>query len=332
MTVKYASLLFSLPFPFPRECPKLIFHDKTVLLSGSIKNQIEGPESKHWSEWLGTLTWESLCEDSLILSAWKESRTPEVLDKENQELGQTVSNIFRLLPLVAPLCPPFEEAYLLSGKGHVDGDKLVIEDVRSFSRVNCWTRSYYNEHHWQDFHDWAVNAVKGNALLDSWKECYRHYDSLFVQAQKNRQLFEAFRSFDEGMRGTQLEFKFPNLVRSLECIIDCWGFKEFAGRVLYLWGKLDPSLPYGITTDTEMLLQDLYQLRNDCSHGKPFAYSLEKKLGKAPDGPLVARYEFLAEWAARKILVDSFTNPSILANSDDRDGLVAAWKGGLIKP
>lgn len=70
---------------------------------------------------------------------------------------------------------------------------------------------------------------------------------------------------------------------------------------------------------------------HNCSHGKIFAYSLEKKNGSPPTNSLVAKYEFLAEWATRKILTDSFTNSSILAYATDRDTLVKAWKDGLIE-
>jgi hypothetical protein len=117
----------------------------------------------------------------------------------------------------------------------------------------------------------------------------------------------------------------------MECIIDCWGYQEFSKRVLHLTGMLPTSLPFAVSTNSQSLLEDLYQLRNDCSHGKPFAYSIQKKTGKAPENALVARYEFIAEWAVRKILNDSFVNPTILAATTDRDTLVAAWKSGTIK-
>lgn len=332
MLVKYAYIIFSLPFPFPRLKLPFTFDASTELKEGSVKEQVECPDSKHWAEWLGTLTWEAVCENQLLLSTWAQSDKPEILDQENQALQAKVSTIFRILPLVAPLRPPFSDVFMFSGKGVVTQKGLLAQDIRSFSRVNTWTRSYYNEHHWDEFHDWAQAKVMSPALLDEWKTCYSHYQKLFVLGKANRQLFEGYRSFEEAMKGTQLEFKIPNLVRALECVIDCWGFKDFATRVLFLTGVPDRSLPYSIATDTEALLQDLYKLRNDCSHGKPFAYSLEKKLGKPPEGELVAKYEFLAEWVARKVLNGSFMNASILQHTHNRDSLVDAWSKGLIKP
>jgi len=332
MAVKYAYLIFSLPFPFPREINTFRFDESTQLYEGNIRDQIHGPNSKHWQDWLGSLTWETLCKNKLILSTWSESENTEVLDKENAALLEKISTIFRILPLLAPLSPPFDEVFIFSGKGTLSPKGLCAEDIRSFSRVECWTRSYYNEHHWDNFYKWAENEVTNPSLLDTWRICYLHYNQLFIQGGNNRQIFEGYRSFEEAMRGTQLEFKMPNLVRALECIINCWGAEAFAKKVLFLTGLPSQTLPYSIATNTEELLRDLYQLRNDCSHGKPFAYSLEKSLKKTPDGELIAKYEFLAEWAARKVLNDSFINSTILQYTHNRDALVSAWDNNLIKP
>lgn len=329
--VKYACIVFSLPFPFPEVSTPFNFDQETELITDSIKSQIEGPDSKHWSEWLGSLTWEALSQNQLLLSTWAKTINPNVLDQENQDLQNKVSTIFRILPLIAPLCPSFEDVYLLSGKGIISDSKILIKDIRTFSRVNLWTRSYYNEHYWNEFHDWATASNWPQNFLNDWLTIYQKYENLFIQKKTNRQLFESYRSFDEAMRGTQLEFKMPNLIRAIECVVDCWGYKQFAERTLFLTGVPDPTMPYQIATNTKELLQDLYQLRNDCSHGKPFAYSLEKRFSKSPGGSTVAKYEFLAEWAARKILTTSFTNPSLLQHSSDRDTLVNAWKKNLVK-
>lgn len=332
MKIKYAYLVFNLPHPFPYPIKPFNFDKTTELKEGDIKDQIEGPDSKHWEEWLGSLTWNRITENKLILSTWTETKTPEILDEENNKLQSKLLSIFRILPLIAPLTPPFEEVFIFSGKGTISANGLLAENIRAFSKVNCWTRSYYNEHHWSEFHEWAKNKVMKPTLLDSWKSVYNNYQKLFINNNNNRQLLECYRSFEEAMKSTQLEFKIPNLVRAIESVVVCKGFKEFADLTLYLTKEPDSLLPYSISTNTKSLLQELYHLRNDCSHGKIFAYSLEKKLGKAPDATIIAKFEFLAEWAARKILTDSFMNTTILQNTKNRDTLVDAWKNQKIQP
>ncbi len=332
MKVKFSFLVFSLGFPFPDVTAPFRFDDSTELIPTSIKDQIDNQDSKHWAEWVGSIQWERLCGHRLVLSTWKQSQNPEALDGDNNDLNTKLLEIFRVLPLVAPLTPPFEESYLISGQGELQNGVLKAKQVRSFSRVNAWTRSYYNEHHWMEYSNWASTAVRQQNILDAWKECHDHFHRLLIKGQSNRQILECFRSYEEAMKSSQLEFKMPNLVRAMECIIDCWSFQQFAARVLQLTGTPPSSLPFGISSNAKTLLEELYQLRNDCSHGKPFAYSIQKKTGAAPSGELVATYEFLTEWAARKILNDSFINPTILNASTDRDTLVAAWKNNLIQP
>ena len=332
MNVKYAYLVFSIGFPFPEVENPFKFDDRTELRAASIKDQVEGPDSKHWPEWVGSLQWEALCRCKLVLTSWMPTDNPEVVDGENEELRSKVLGIFRVLPLVAALTPPFEDCFLISGKGTFANGELKASDLRSFSRVNKWTRAYYNEHQWNEFTEWAKDEVKHPTLLNRWKTTFDHFHRLLETGTNNRQLVECFRSFEEAVKTTQLEFKIPNLVRALECVIDCYGYKQFSQRVLYLLGQLPASLPFSVSTNLATVLEDLYQVRNDCSHGKPFAYSIEKKYAKPADSAVVAKFEFVAEWAARQILNDSFVNQTILQATTDRDTLVTAWKTGSIKP
>jgi len=329
LKIKYAYIVFHLPFPFPRIEEPFRFDEKTELHTTTVADEFEGDRAKHWQEWLGSLTWERLSSPQYVLSTWIETEKPDVLDNENEILRAKISTIFKILPLVGPFVPP-DDAFLFSGQGIIENDHTKAVDIRSFTEIKNWTRSLF--HGQDEVFKWAKDELYRREILESWRSCYGHFNNFFVQNKANRQLLEGYRSFEEALRGNQLEFKMPNLVRTLECVIDCWGQDQFAKRVLHLLGQPNTSLPFSISSNTEELLKDLYQLRNDCSHGKIFAYSLEKKLGRAPEEELIAKYEFLAEWAARKILNDSFTNQSVLQHSGDRDTLVKAWQNELIKP
>lgn len=330
MKIKYAYIVFHLPFPFPRIEEPFHFDETTTIRTTTVTDEFQGEGSKHWSDWLGSLTWERLSTPQYLLSTWMEAKTPEVLDHENELLREKVSMIFRALPLVGPFRPP-DDAYLFSGQGIIENGHPKATDIRSFTEIKIWTRAmFYSQ--WEEFTAWAETELYRPETLETWRNCSNHLVDLFRKASSYRQILEGHRSFEEALAGTQLEFKIPNLVRTLECVIDCWGQEQFAKRVLHLLGQPANSLPFSISSNAEELLKDLYQLRNDCSHGKIFAYSLEKKLGRAPDENLVAKYEFLAEWAARKALNDSFTNQSVLQHTSNRDVLIEAWKNGIIRP
>ena len=247
-----------------------------------------------------------------------------VIDDENEKLQNHIMTIFRILPLVAPFPPPVQDVFIISGTGELVNDSLNIQDIRSIGRVDKWQRSFYIESQWDEFIEWASIYRKKHDLLDEWRNCFDHYKSLFIEKESNRQVFESYRSFEEAMKSSQLEFKMPNLVRAVECIVVCWGHEKFAELTLSLIGELSLDLPFSIARNTKTLLEDLYQLRNDCSHGKHFAYSIEKKTGNPPDDKLISKYEFLAEWVARKLINDSFINESILQNTHHRDALVSA--------
>jgi hypothetical protein len=328
--IKYAYLVFNSPFPFPRDVD-FFFDERTHLHSGSLEDHINRPGWDHWSKWLGSLVWDSLANtDKIILSTWQESNTADVIDQENTALESELRNIFRLLPLVAPFAPPTGEIFLFSGKGSIVDEELSADSVRTFSRVLPWTRGYYDDRQWKTYSDWSHPILRLNDRFKDWKVCVDHVNQHVIGSASKRQMVEAYRSFDEALRGSQLEFKIPNLVRAVECLVDCWGAQEFANRALFLTGPLPSELPFSVAQDTVARLKNLYQLRNDCSHGKPFAYSLEKSLGKFPDRETIASYEFLAEWVARKILNDSFINQSVLTASSDRDSLVAAWRNKVV--
>lgn len=330
MKIKYAYIVCNLPFPFPRIEAPFQFDESTSIRTATVTDEFRGDGAKHWSDWLGSLTWDRLSSPQYIISTWMKTETPEVLNQENETLREKVSTIFRSLCLVGPFRPP-DDAYLFSGHGTIENGHPRAADIRSFTEVKVWTQAmFYGQ--WDEFTKWAEGGLFRAETLETWKTCSEHLFYLFRKGADHRQILEGYRSFEEALAGTQLEFKIPNLVRTLECIIECWGKEQFAERVLYLLGPPDPSFPFTISSSTEELLKDLYQLRNDCSHGKIFAYSLEKKSGRAPEDKLIAKFEFLAEWAARKVLRDSFKNATVLQNTSNRDVLIEAWNKGKIQP
>lgn len=242
MRIKYAYVVFHLPFPFPRIEEPFHFDESTTIRTTTVTDEFEGDGSKHWKGWLGSLTWERLSVPQYLLSTWMESDTPEILDQENETLRTKVSTIFRALSLVGSFRPP-DDAFLFSGQGIIADGHPKATDIRSFTELKIWTKAmFYNQ--WDEFADWAETALNNLNTLETWKACSKDLNDLFSKPTSHRQILEGHRSFEEALAGTQLEFKIPNLVRTLECIIDCRGQVEFAKRVLQLLGQPDVKLPF----------------------------------------------------------------------------------------
>jgi hypothetical protein len=332
MRVKYAQLLFVLPFPFPRVDTSFQIDEKTRLFSGTILDQLEDPESKFWPEAIGSMSWDSMCDTQYIFSTWAPAvseATLEVQNDEDEALKNNLKFLFRLVRLVDFFAPSIDDAIAVSGTATLSGNDVSKISIKSIDRLVQYVPSLYYSEFWDEIHDWLDTNVHKMEKIEDLKKIFLQFQNIFIKNSSNRQILEGFRSFDEAMRATQMEFKIPNLVRAIESIICCWKKESFADKTLSLVGHPDSSMPFEIAQNTRELLLDLYELRNDCSHGIPFAYSLEKKIKQRPDDRLIAKYEFLAEWAARKVLNKAFFDDKLLAHTHDRDDLQEAWNKNI---
>ncbi len=331
MNIKYAYLIFDLSHPFPSIEHPFYFDETTYIQTASLSNDFKSEQSIHWVGWLGTIVWDSLSHPQHIIKTWKTTVTPGIFDEDNLNLKSKVTEIFNSIKLVGPLKAP-SRACILTGDGILKDGLLVASTIKEFTEMKTWISAFFFQNWDDDIINWTKGQVGGTHVLDVWKRCWNKLVNLLKNQTDYQQLVEAHRSFEEALSNSQLEFKIPNLVRALECIVDCWGNLQFAERVMYLLGHPDTSLPFEISENTDVLLQDLYQLRNDCSHGKIFAYSMEQKLHRMPSDREIGRYEFLSEWAVRKLLNDSLQNPIMLQISKNRATVESAWKNQLILP
>lgn len=216
MKIKYSYIVLNhMPFPFPEIEVPFYFDDTTVIRLTSVAAEFLGEESKHWADWLGSIIWEVLTQPQYVLATWVETHTPDVLNAENKFLSDKISTIFRSLKLTGEFAPP-DEALLFTGQGVIENGFPKAKDIKSYTDHKTWTRAMFSRD--DEFFDWAVSNISTRSILDKWKTCSEHMVSL-IETKKNRQLLEAFRSFEEALSATQLEFKMPNLVRALECII-----------------------------------------------------------------------------------------------------------------
>jgi hypothetical protein len=331
MPIKYAYILIDPPFPIRALETPFDLDASTRLRYGSIRDSLNSDQVRHWSEWLGSQTWESMEGEKLILSSYVETRNPEVLDAENQSLQQKLMTIYLALPLAGPLRPANPEAFLISGKGRMQGEEIVAEDVRSHTQLDCWIPSLSYTVFSEEYINWAERSIKMPGFLQVWKDAYLYREKYFQKPEQYRQFIESCRSFDEAMSNRQLEFKIPNLVRAIESLVECRGADDFSERVIHLIGLPGVSCPYEVNENTKALLMDLYKIRNCCVHGKPFEWYFQEN-GIEAENSLVCRYEFLAEWAARNVLTGGFSNDSLVQVVHDRAMLEKAWNENKIQP
>lgn len=327
--IKYAALIFDLPYPF-NTSSSFKFKNSNVDYIGNNLNSLmlDTCDVSHWKEWLGSISWDEIDQKKAILLISKDSNTANILDIENKELEETLYNVFRFLSFLEFIQPPGIEAISISGEGAQIKSQIKLKDVRHFSKIKVWKRAFY----WQDteFAKWVANSQVKMPSINDWESLVNLSWKLLFEKKGHTQLFESFNSYEAALTGpSDLSFKIPNLIRSIEAIIALEkgkGQKEFVKRVLHLIGSMPSHFPYNVAKDCSDILSTLYELRTDCVHGKGFASTLKKNLGSSFSDKIVAKHEFVAEWSARKVLLFALTNTTLQAHLHDRDKLESYWK------
>ncbi|MBY0515381.1 MAG: hypothetical protein K2P81_00630 [Bacteriovoracaceae bacterium] len=339
MGYKYSALLIpSIPF-FPKVVSKVNLGSGVFLERGYLKDYLVVGESDHWKDWLGKLNWESLNEEMIFLVATSESETPEILDKENRDLDRKVFRAYDVMLLVAPFLPPTSQPFAINGRAEVSSDEIKFKDIRSYSRLNTWRKSFYSTECSDEVIKWELQVSSDINNFVLWEKVLTSFNSLVQDSSKLPYLIESYRSFREAFYSHHLEFKIPNLTRSIESLIalgrakNAGGWENFVSRTFSLI-KAMPSVPI-INVQEEFLrndLKELYYVRNDCSHGKLITDSLSSmeqyKDGVTPGH--IALLEMLAESSARYILRSVLLGNAITPYCDSRAKLEQAWETGKL--
>lgn len=277
--------------------PPFEFDDQTHWMTGKFSDFTGDTFEKTWKEWLGSTRWDEVtknCSDFIV--SWQPVSTALSFNDGTSNLESKLIEINRAFPTVTSHCFSYtENMFLISGKGQFEGDKITIEDISTFSNIFSYQTSYFLNNE-LGLDDPLFSQLE---VLEALKNNYINIDHKIFKL-KNRQLLESLRSFEEAFRTKQLEFKLPTLVRAIECIIDCRGANEFADRIIEFSGFPEKEEYFKMYSDYRKSLIDIYKLRNDCSHGKDFAYSL-KINNKTPTNYEIARFEYILEYAARKV-------------------------------
>jgi hypothetical protein len=324
MKIKYTLTAFRSSHRWEEIKKPFFFDDHTFLISANVDTFLDSNSlDSHWKEWIGSMSYDELKRDcDTVLFSWGETASPEILDGENETLRSRSFELIRMLPMVTSHCfAHTNHIFSLTGQGTFNQDKYTIVDVRSVLTWPPFRRSFFFEPEL----NLECPFFSPNDFLSTWKKIAKLVnDKIFIR--KNRQLLEGYRSIEEAFRTNQLEFKIPNLVRAIECLVDCRGADDFSEKVAWFNGPPAEESVFKLAERYSEDLRLLYQLRNDCSHGKEFGWSLKKQLPGQFGEKLVARYEALAEWAARAAFFRAITDESLEGIFLNRDSLIEGWQ------
>lgn len=328
--ISYAALLIpNIPF-FPDFEETIHFSPHTILIKSKLSNFLKDSNSNSWEKIIGSIEWEAINEDMLMIVSTATIEPSIPLDQE-------LFRIYDILTLVAPFLPPVDQPFLITGIGSIENSKTVFNDFSTITRLDVWTRSYYSENTENVLLEWEFNTLSNPALLETWVCLYQKFNEALCNEHKYVYLIESYRSFRESFYSYHLEFKIPNLVRAIESLIALdranQGVNNFVARTFSLIKDM-PKTPL-LNMNEVFLKEDLkevYYVRNDCSHGKRITDSLTtmEKYSEGISNSHVAVLEMLSEFAARYILSNVIMGHVIKEYCHSRPELETAWSSGVI--
>lgn len=282
---------------------------------GRVPEMFEEEQVQHWREWIGSLNWDALGECDRVAVICAPSDNAEVNDHETLALLGRLARIRRAMLLVGPNGLVWGDCWQLSGQAHGPTHLTGLSSVVSMGPGRRIVRPFYTAPAQATY--WATRP-KGRGD-DSWLERWRDAASL-LSAEVPRLLFFGLLAFEHAFDDMEIEFKIPNCVRAIESVVALGhgqGRVVFADRVLQLAPALVGDAYVG-GADLRELLVELYELRIDCVHGMvPFA-------GRNQED--AARLDYLAEFAAREVLLRALRHPQRKDLFGDRDVLELAWR------
>lgn len=197
---------------------------------------------KYWKGWLGSLWAEDISHSNFILVSKRRSKSPEVLNSENEALKQNVNISFWALLLLG--LPEYESAHLLSG-----ANDSGVASLRSHSELQDFRRTH-------GLPELAVTSnvlQKINSVVTGLEAIYRT-QKLYDRVQRGMD------TFVKGMHEDNPQDRILHFVRAIEALIKpeiAKTKRQFKHRsqTFILPGKQVPSV-----------LEEIYQIRSHVEH------------------------------------------------------------------
>jgi len=266
-----------------------------------VSTEIDLPEAEHWKEWIGTIGWEEIEDAELYLLKRLPSKTPDILDGENNDLIKDIRYFWNLLKIAGSFRA--ERPILLTGAFRKDGI-----DIRQRSIDNYW------------FHQGEDQNQRFKASdCDLWFKIHeahaRHHADVIANSRFLR-IVRGFRNYFRALDEDMVDWRFPKVVRSIEAFLlpDSGSTKkQFGTRCAYLSTLLTPSSP----VPREKFLE-IYELRNQIDHLHGYGDPTPEQWA------LVNTCEHFARSLYQKFLLD----PDFQKNFADDPTITKYWAAG----
>jgi len=306
-------------------------NEKTTLVS-RLSALIGKRQVARWKKWLGTVVWKRFDDEKRIvicrMRAPKDA--PSVLGEAEAVLRKNVWTTWHALLLCGPDPTTCGPSWILTGEaigarlvnvGSVTPLDAITLPAHATSDAFLAIRAGEMEKEWSTY----------GRLGDAWFERWIEIDKLLSAGSLPDILGYALRSHAKAKCEPVLDFSMPAFVRATEGVIGLernkGGATNFKNRVLMLTPSLNTD-PY-VGGDAEKLLLELYELRNDCVHGKIPFLNLRSQGGAGEER--AAKLQYVAETVAREALLVAlrFPDQSVFAT---REALEKTWSAGKFPP
>lgn len=323
--IKYAVLLFSGHGSAEADC-KLA--DDLTTWKGTLADYIDANEVSHWKEWIGTMKWDSLMKRQQLLLTSMPSERPEVSDGETERLTERLVVAYYAYLLASPSFGCHGAFQHVSGQAQSFDPQLRLQSIRGLGDFKRIERPFYRQRQ-------AFIHVSPWQQPDPWPERWREWvgvlDAAFGQTMPVL-LDVALAAFSKALQHTKLEFSIPEFVRTADCILATrrgHGKRDFIDRTMQIAPELANHWYVG-GGDLQDRIGQLYDHRSDCVHGRVPFQALSARGEAGADE--AARFEYLAEIIARKLLNRAFRTPAAYPALRDRSSLETVWNQGAFPP
>ena len=290
-----------------------------IVTLGPLKDSLKAETIKHWEKWLGSIEWESIEKRRVYLQVIHDPNSSDQTYSDDRNIQRALHDAYLSLMVCAPLRAQSDSALLMIGSGSFESGKVAAEVINTSSRYQGWIESHYM--YSRGYHGKKAAYLRAPALFDEWKKIFEQLRKFNKRKRGKEALALAIESFRNGLEVQFLDFRIPYFIRTCEAITAPKKNEtkaKFVSRCMTLLKQ--PPLPLFLSrkTDTQKLLEDLFEIRNGAVHGMPFGWKIPKRVKSKRR---MDQYAFLAEECARRAIKFALDNDAWIKASGNRTQL-----------
>lgn len=323
MDVRFVLLLTERPIPSKYYDMDIELSDDTkVRLSGDLKSYFAEGHQNIWDKWLGTIVWENLENSSMHLLSFAELGDGS---RDDQFLVDKV--IMKAWPSFLASFPwqiQSDRPTVMTGIGSMVNGWVKIRDIDSVTSIDSWVPSRFVSR--RASYTALVNKF-GDLGIRHWREIFRTLETLERGHPNNHTLYMSLEILRETLSSSWPDIRFPNFVRVSECVLaiprNANPKVEFIKRTSFILMKLGFKKSHVRAIEKHLAI--IYQIRNDCFHGKKIDSTL-RDLIKGNFERYSQQLEFIAELVARASILFLITEKEFLLAAASREELEKKWE------